>query len=313
MSLAHTFVSAKTDGGDATQVQPSNWNAEHIVDANGLKFTDGTAAPSAPASGFTLLFTKTLAAAPLPAMIGASGADLLLQPFIGQRKVGFWVTAGNSTTGAINFGMTPPTNQGTLTARNVASTSLFTSMRRQGGVSATSAGSFTGWRAAAFQFMRGDAAGKGGFRFVCRFGCSDAATVAGARTFVGLAAASVGAVDPSSAANIIGVGTDAGDANLSIMHNDASGTATKVALGANFPDHTLSADAYELALFCPPNASTVTWEITRLGTAFSDRGTISTDLPAATALLGPQVMRNNGATALAVGIDLVSLYIETEN
>lgn len=31
ISLKHTFVSAKTDGGDSTLVQPSNWNAEHSI------------------------------------------------------------------------------------------------------------------------------------------------------------------------------------------------------------------------------------------------------------------------------------------
>jgi len=29
VSLTHNFVSGKADGGDATLVQPSNWNAEH--------------------------------------------------------------------------------------------------------------------------------------------------------------------------------------------------------------------------------------------------------------------------------------------
>lgn len=31
VSLKHAFTSAKPDGADATQVQPSNWNAEHTL------------------------------------------------------------------------------------------------------------------------------------------------------------------------------------------------------------------------------------------------------------------------------------------
>jgi hypothetical protein len=31
MSVTHTFVSAKSDGGDATLVRPSNWNAAHTL------------------------------------------------------------------------------------------------------------------------------------------------------------------------------------------------------------------------------------------------------------------------------------------
>lgn len=32
MGITHTFVSAKADGGDATLVRPSNWNAVHTID-----------------------------------------------------------------------------------------------------------------------------------------------------------------------------------------------------------------------------------------------------------------------------------------
>lgn len=34
--LAHLFASAKTDGADATQVQPSNWNAGHAFSGGAL-------------------------------------------------------------------------------------------------------------------------------------------------------------------------------------------------------------------------------------------------------------------------------------
>src|ERR1700676_321872 len=31
LNITHTFVSAKADGADATQVRPSNWNATHTI------------------------------------------------------------------------------------------------------------------------------------------------------------------------------------------------------------------------------------------------------------------------------------------
>lgn len=31
MSITHAFTSAKSDGGDATLVRPSNWNADHVL------------------------------------------------------------------------------------------------------------------------------------------------------------------------------------------------------------------------------------------------------------------------------------------
>src|SRR5687768_10689987 len=33
MPVTHPFVSAKSDGGDATLVRPSNWNDEHVMSA----------------------------------------------------------------------------------------------------------------------------------------------------------------------------------------------------------------------------------------------------------------------------------------
>src|SRR6185369_16249223 len=34
MAVTHTFVSAIADGGDATLVRPSNWNADHTIADN---------------------------------------------------------------------------------------------------------------------------------------------------------------------------------------------------------------------------------------------------------------------------------------
>lgn len=31
MPITHSFISAKSDGGDATEVRPSDWNANHVV------------------------------------------------------------------------------------------------------------------------------------------------------------------------------------------------------------------------------------------------------------------------------------------
>lgn len=44
LSLTHAFVSAVADGGDASQVRPSNWNEEHAITAaaNKLIGTDGS-------------------------------------------------------------------------------------------------------------------------------------------------------------------------------------------------------------------------------------------------------------------------------
>jgi hypothetical protein len=57
MGIKHTFQSAKSDGGDATLVRPSSWNADHEV-TNYVDLPEG-AAPSTPASGFVRVYAKS--------------------------------------------------------------------------------------------------------------------------------------------------------------------------------------------------------------------------------------------------------------
>lgn len=315
MSLKHAFQSAKSDGGDATLVQPSNWNADHEVDGDGLLMVADVTVPSAPAAGYLTLFGRLLAGGALPAAIGPSGPDFMLQPFLGSSRVGIWSSSGSQNLGPQAIGLAAAVGTGTLSTRTVATTNLYQSTRRAGLSSATSAGSSAGLRLDRLQFWLGNAANLGGFRLVMRFGSGDGAAVADARSFCGLVGVTtvLGNVNPSSNTNIIGVGTDSGESTLSIMHNDGSGTATKISLGANFPDHTLSTDLYELALFSAPNSGTVGYEVTRINTGDVASGAITTDLPATTQLLAIQHWRNNGATALAVMADLVAAYIETDS
>jgi hypothetical protein len=51
MPVKHAFTSAKSDGGDSTQVQPSNWNADHSID-NGTAGAPAIAPSSDPNTGF---------------------------------------------------------------------------------------------------------------------------------------------------------------------------------------------------------------------------------------------------------------------
>jgi hypothetical protein len=179
---------------------------------------------------------------------------------------------------------------GTVTARTPAGTSLFTSTRRVGYVSAATAGASAEVRAAVALYWRGNAAELGGFHLIARFGLSSAAAVAGQRCFVGLAAtvAALPNADPSTIVDMVGVGNDSADTTLSIMHNDGAGVATRVALGANFPANTLSADLYELQLFCPPNSGSIDYRVERVNTGQAASGTLATDLPTNAAFLCPR-------------------------
>ena len=230
----------------------------------------------------------------------------------------YWRPPGNGTTVPGVLGYTAPTIVGTATARNVATTNFFTRMRRLGYVSVATAAALCEARVAAAQVTVGTGAGIGGFTKICRFGCSDAATVAGARQFVGVSS-NIGAatnVEPSSLTNGIGVGHGAADTNLKIYWG-GSVAQTPVDLGANFPANTLSVDAYELVLYASPNVNNaVQYLVTRLNTGQTASGTLTgtagTAIPASTTLLSyHKAWRTNNATALAVGLDIMSDYVNT--
>ena len=278
-------------------------------------------APSTPPSNTVRLFRKSLANRQLPAFVGPTGLAMRLQPFQGSNKVGTWSPGGNATTVPAVDAFNAPTALGTATARNVASTNMATRSRRLGYVSAATAAAMAGHYnvAAGTQFSLGDGAGLGGFFYVCRFVPSDAANVSGARMLVGLrnAVAAPTNVDPAAGTNQIGVAQLAASNNLQIVYG-GSAAQTAIDLGVNFPANTLSADLYELALFAPPGSNnTVYYEVTRLNTGHVASGTLTgtagTALPASTTFLGHVAWRTNNATALAVGIDVVSVYIETDN
>jgi hypothetical protein len=71
MPITHTFVSGKSDGGDATLVRPSNWNATHTVGGYDIeRYTTGDIA---------LTSTSMVAVSgPGDLVVAAATGDLLL-------------------------------------------------------------------------------------------------------------------------------------------------------------------------------------------------------------------------------------------
>lgn len=283
----------------------------------GLYLTS-TTDPSTP-SGQIVVYSKSVGGRLMPKFKGPTGIDSPLQPFLGQNKIGIWNPPGNATTVPGVFGYTAYTVVGTATARNIATTNLTTRMRRLGYVSAATVGSLVSLRQPAAQISTGNGNGIGGFHKIVRFAISDAATVAGARMFVGISS-SVSAptnVEPSTLTQCVGVGHGASDTNLKIFYGGSS-AQTPIDLGSNFPITAGTVESYELILFSPPNEnSVIKYKVTRLGTSHVAEGTLSgtpgTTTPIYTTLLSYfWGYRTNNATALAVGLDLISDYIETD-
>jgi hypothetical protein len=111
------------------------------------------------------------------------------------------------------------------------------------------------------------------------------------------------------------VGHGAADTNLKLFYGGSSAQAS-IDLGADFPSDTRSTDVYELALYSRPTSGDVNYEVRRLNTGDVATGTIANSgaavLPTNTTLIAPWGYRTNNATALAVGLDVMSAYIETD-
>lgn len=319
MAIKHVFSSAKADGTDATLIQPSNWNANHTIDTE-VTFP-AVATPALPASGNFNFYGKNVANRVMPAFIGPSGQDTVLQPNIGKSNAGWWKPLGNATTVPITTGLMAPTTTGTATSRTVATTNVATRMRRLGWVSAATAASLTYmyWAGGGQQYTVGDGAGLGGFTFITRFNVSDAAVVTGARQFIGMST-SVSAptnVEPSTLTNSIGLAQISTDATQWYIVYGGSAAQTAIALGTTIGAPTLTTTAWDFSLFAPINSNnTVHYQLTNLGTNVVVTGTLTgtagTALPLSTLLMAPRLWRTNNATALAVGIDVSSIYIETD-
>jgi hypothetical protein len=272
---------------------------------------------SAPASGKALLFAQSIAGRMMLEHFDPAGLVTDIQPFLGRNKVGYWIPPGNATTAPGPFGYTAPTSIGTPTTANVATTNLFTRMRRISYFSATTASAYAGQRVAAAQVCMDS-----GFYKIVRFGISDAVLASPVNMFVGVSAttsAPSGGTEPSALLNCIGVGHASTDTNLKIFYG-GSAAQTPIDLGSSFPINTTSIDAYELALFAPPSEPGVAYyEVTRINSGDVASGVITADavgigLPAPLTLLTyAWHWRCNLATAVAVGLDVMSDYIETDN
>ncbi len=286
-----------------------------------INMTGITTEPTAPAAGTMDFYAKSIAGRMMPKWIGPSGLDSIVQPMVAMNKVAWWNPPGNATTAPGVLGMAAQTivsNGGTaLTSRSVATTNLFTRMKRAGIVSTTTAGYIASMRNGTAQFTVGNGSGLGGFTYVARFGSTDA--ISAARAFVGFTSSTAVPtnVEPSTLTNAIGMCQLSTSNNWQICYG-GSAAQTPIDLGANFPANTSSADMYELVLFAPTNVNNVVnYRVTRLGTAYQASGTLTaatpgTQLPAATTLLASRFWKTNNTAASVVGLDIASLYIETD-
>lgn len=243
-----------------------------------------------------------------------SGMDRLDRMEEIPTRYGLWRALGNSTTVPAVDGMAALTLVGTATARNFATTNWLTRQPRvQYPTTAATAGLLTSIRFAGGTIALGNGT-LGGFRVKHRFMCSDAATVSGARQFIGLSTTTTVPtnVDPAGLLNCIGVGNGAADTNLKIFYGGST-AQTPIDLGADFPANTLGVDIYEVEYINLHLSTAVTVIVRRFNNAGAllfeatntlGPGTAGVTLPATTAAMTHLWgWRTNNATALAVSLD----------
>jgi len=130
LGVTHAFVTAKTDGSDASLLRPSNWNAGHVItmDTNTLmgKASAGTGpAEAIPVSAATIAL---LASADLPTFLANLGIS---PPTTGDGRITLkttppatWLMMDDGTFGNAGSGASGPVNL-SATAANVANLALF--------------------------------------------------------------------------------------------------------------------------------------------------------------------------------------------
>ena len=279
--------------------------------------------PAAPATGRLRPVRNSVGGRQMLGVLAPVGRVTTLQQHLARGYTAWFRPHGQAASGFTLTGMASFALVGTQTVRSVATTSRFSRMLRWSTVSAATAGSFAAIYGPSLLYTIGNGAGDGGFHFVATFGSSDAVTVSGARMFVGFqnSAGAPTNVEPSTLTNCIGIGHGAADTAMMLYYggsaaqapinlNTASGTS-------DFPANTLSIDPYELSLFASSADQNVGWRVENLRTGTVVQGTIANStpgvtLPANTAFLTYRFQRTNNATALAVGIDIMSFSIERE-
>ncbi|MEO7099099.1 MAG: hypothetical protein ABI162_07035 [Luteolibacter sp.] len=317
-----TASSLTSFGTNPVMGAPSS-TSETITGTAGNGYVDITAqsaAPSTPSAGLMRLYVGTTANKQTPRWLSATGTDSALQSALWEKAIVMAGPSGGST-GPVSTGSGKWTTGGTVSHPAPSITNVATRMMRMRFANVITTTNqqlgIVGSGTNAAQFLRGNAAGVGGFFFHSRF--TTPLWLSGSRLFVGLtpSATSV-AVSDTVPANSIGLWHDSADASsgsgaFNFVTKDAT-TATKSAIT---PTTTIANDtAWEFWMYCKPNDTVVYYRLDDMnaGTTLVDTST-STTLPVNTTFLSPEANMSNGTaniTATTVGFGLVSLYVESD-
>lgn len=89
LTITHAFSSSKSDSPDATLIQPSNWNDEHVVSGDIDMVTGAvlvSALPASPVAG-TRAFVTDSTTATFGAIVSGSGSNAMPVVFNGTNWI----------------------------------------------------------------------------------------------------------------------------------------------------------------------------------------------------------------------------------
>ena len=267
--------------------------------------------PVAPPAGSAKIFIKSQANRMMPAFVGPSGLDSVLQPHLAKNGWAMWKPIPG-TAAPTAYGAAALTATGTATLASYAVTSLYTrSSKTEYLVTTAAATAVAGFYAptASALYRVTD-----GFHMMFRVGPATGGTVATRRFFCGMST-SVAAptdVDPSTLLNVAGVGYSNADTTWQIYF---AGTASaKVNTGITKPaaDRT---GPFTVMVFAPPGGAYIGVRIVdeTTGTAFETTTSTTTNMIAATTACGPRAYHSVGGTSSVVGLGFFGGYMETDN
>ena len=263
------------DDGTSWELAYGYWNGTTITRPSNIVSSS---------SGSRLSLTSAATAALVP-----DGA--LISPDFVVPQRGYLPQPNSTAISAI--GLTGGTATGTAGAAALAATNYLTEQPRVQLTSATTANAQAGYSITNITGVTSSTAGRGGWKFSCRFGASQIPT--GPRFFVGMTNTTfVGVTTEPSAltANYAVFAKDSTDTNIQLLTNSNVSTGTKVdtgiALAAN--------DWFHAQIWTPPGSTTVYALLIKMNDGSIYYGSTSTDVPATGSLLFPQAMANLSAT-----------------
>jgi hypothetical protein len=148
-----------------------------------------------------------------------------------------------------------------------------------------------------------------GFKASFKFGGSTGATNTNVRYSIGVFVANfiVTNVDPTTFINCMAFARIDGNNNWQFIHNDNTGPATAIDLGASFPANVVSTDMYYATI--ETISGNIKYTLTRLNTGDTVTGTVSSNIVAASTLLGLSGGCSNNANAAICALDFGGMQL----